>query len=98
MPEHRERLELRQERDPMLLDGETGREDGEVQVDPGEAGEAERDAQKLKRFHHRSLLQTRASCDQCVFTVRGSIFSSRRSGRYALQFLTMKCHHSPRSP
>ena len=35
----------------MLVDGETGHEDGEVKINPGETGQAERNAQKVKSFH-----------------------------------------------
>jgi hypothetical protein len=35
----------------MKVNGETSREDGEVQIDPGERSEAERDSQKIKSFH-----------------------------------------------
>ena len=44
----------------MLMDGETGDENGEVKIEAGETGEAERDAQQAKSFHARI---SDAACD-----------------------------------
>ena len=35
----------------MEMNRETCREDGEVQIDPGERSQAERDSQKIQLFH-----------------------------------------------
>ena len=51
MAEHFERLILRRERDPMLVNRQTGDENGEVKIDPGEAGETERNPEKVELFH-----------------------------------------------
>jgi hypothetical protein len=37
----------------MLIDRETGDEDSEIKVDPGQTSETERNAQKVKSFHVR---------------------------------------------
>ncbi len=51
MPEHLERLVGRRENDPMEMNREAGDENGEIKIDAGEAGEAQRDAQEVESFH-----------------------------------------------
>ena len=51
MTEHFERLVLRRERDPVLVDGETGHENRQVKIDAGERGETESYPEKAKLFH-----------------------------------------------
>ena len=46
-----ERLVIRRENDPVLIDRETGDKDGEVKVNSGETGQTERNAQKVESFH-----------------------------------------------
>src|SRR5471030_3135303 len=41
-----ERMIVRRQDDPVLIDREAGYEDGEVKIDPGETSQAERHAQK----------------------------------------------------
>jgi hypothetical protein len=53
MAEDFERLEIRGEDDPVLMDGEAGDENGQVKIKAGETGEAERDTQQAKSFHAR---------------------------------------------
>ena len=60
LAENFERLEIRREDDPMLVDGETGYENSQVKIEAGETGEAERDAQQAKSFHARI---SDAACD-----------------------------------
>ena len=56
-----ERLEIRGEDDPVLMDGEAGDENGQVKIEAGETGEAERDAQQAKSFHAR-ISNARGDC------------------------------------
>src|SRR5205814_8501860 len=49
-----ERLILQRERDPVKMDGETGCENGQVKIDPGEGGKPERDAEEIE-FGHPEL-------------------------------------------
>ena len=51
MAEDFERLIVRREDDPVLVYRQAGDEDGEVKIDPGETGQAERNAQKVESFH-----------------------------------------------
>ena len=60
LAENFERLEIRREDNPVLMDGETGDENGQVEIEAGETGEAERDAQQAKSFHARI---SDAACD-----------------------------------
>ena len=46
-----ERLVIRRKDNPMLIDCETGDKDSQVKIDPGETGQAERNAQKVESFH-----------------------------------------------
>ena len=46
-----ERLIGRRERDPVEMDGQSGDENGEIEVDPGQASQAERDGKKVEPFH-----------------------------------------------
>lgn len=55
MAEDFERLVGGRENDPVLVDGETGRENREVKVDAGEAGEAERDTEKVEPLHAKIM-------------------------------------------
>ena len=51
LAEHFERLVARRKRDPMQMDREAGGENGEVKIDAGKAGEAERDGDRVKSIH-----------------------------------------------
>ena len=51
MAEDFERMIVRRENDPVLVYRQAGDEDGEVKIDPGETGQAERHAQKVESFH-----------------------------------------------
>jgi hypothetical protein len=51
MAEDLEGVVVGRKNDPMLIDGEAGDEDGQVEIDPGEARQAERDTQKIKLIH-----------------------------------------------
>jgi hypothetical protein len=42
---------LWRERDPVKMNGEASRENGEVQINPGERSQAEPNSQKIKLFH-----------------------------------------------
>jgi hypothetical protein len=68
IPEHFQRLIGRRERDPMEMNGEAGGENGQVKIDAGEAGQAERDGKKVKLFHARNISAaeslSRASCER----------------------------------
>jgi hypothetical protein len=55
-----ERLVIRRENDPVLMDGEAGDEDGEVKIDARETGEPERHAQQVESFHGEI---SNAACD-----------------------------------
>src|SRR5256886_12751414 len=55
LPEDFERLVIRRERDPMEMNGEARGENREVKIDPGEAGEPERDAQEIESIHARNI-------------------------------------------
>ncbi len=46
-----ERLIGRRERDPVEMDGQSGDENGEIEVDAGEASQAERDRKEIEPFH-----------------------------------------------
>jgi hypothetical protein len=46
-----ERLIRGCESDPVEMNGQTGGENGEVKIDPGEAGESERHPEKMHFFH-----------------------------------------------
>src|SRR4051812_8925061 len=62
LPEDFERLVFGRERDPMEMDGETGDENGEVKIDPGEAGEAERDGDRVESIHGAKYQARRTNC------------------------------------
>ena len=49
--EERERLVGRAENDPVLLNGQPGNENRKVKIEPGEAGEPERDPEELQLIH-----------------------------------------------
>ncbi len=51
-----ERLVLRGEGDPVKMNGQTGSEDGQIQVDPGERSQAERHSQKIQLFHNAKYM------------------------------------------
>lgn len=57
-----QRLVLRQKRDPLEVNRETGHENGQVQINAGERGEAERDGEKIQSLHAR--LSAHAGCAQ----------------------------------
>ena len=48
MAEDFERMIGRREDDPVLVNRQAGDEDREVKIDPGETGQAERDAEKVE--------------------------------------------------
>ena len=49
--EHFERLILRRERDPVLVDRQPGDENRQVKVDPGERRETESNPEEVELFH-----------------------------------------------
>ena len=51
MAEDFERMIVRREDNPVQVYREAGDENGEVKIDPGETGQAKRDAQKIESFH-----------------------------------------------
>src|SRR5207249_1040375 len=55
MREDVEPLVLREQHDPMLVNREAGEKNGEVKIDAREAGESERDGEKLQRFHFEKI-------------------------------------------
>ena len=68
LAENFERLVARRERDPMEMDREASNENGEIKIDAGEAGEAERDGDGVESIHggisdpvHACHVQTCAS-------------------------------------
>ena len=50
-----ERLIGRRERDPVKMDGESGDENGEIQIDAGQASQAERDCKEVKLLHGENI-------------------------------------------
>ena len=64
MAEDFERLIVRREDDPVQVYRQAGDEDGEVKIDPGETGQAERHAQKVESFH--AEISVRALCGEIV--------------------------------
>jgi hypothetical protein len=46
-----ERLIRRRKRDPMEVNCQSGRKDGEVKINTGETGQAKRDAEKVQPLH-----------------------------------------------
>src|SRR4051794_31035127 len=50
-----ERLVSRRKDDPMLINGETDDEDGQVKIDAGETGQAERDAEEIESLHGKIM-------------------------------------------
>ena len=46
-----ERLIGRRERDPVEMDGQSSDENGEIEVDAGQASQAERDCKEIEPFH-----------------------------------------------
>ena len=52
-----ERLIGRRERDPVEMDGQSGDENGEIEVDAGQASQAERDCKEIEPFHGRIIRQ-----------------------------------------
>ena len=46
-----ERLVLRRQGNPVKMNRQATCEDGQVQIDPGERSQAERDSQKIQLFH-----------------------------------------------
>ena len=75
MGEEVERLILRSERDPVLLDGEAGGKHGEVEIQAGERGQTEGDAQKLKLFHGANVRAAAAFTSGNSMRPRGSLRS-----------------------
>ena len=57
MTEHFEGLVARRERDPMQMNREAGDEDGEIKIDPREAGETESDGDGIKSIHARNICE-----------------------------------------
>ena len=51
MAQRFERLISRREGDPVEMDGETGDENGEVEINASETSQAESDAEEMKFFH-----------------------------------------------
>ena len=47
MPENIERLVIGTERDPVKMNREPGRKNGEVKIDASERGQTERNAEKI---------------------------------------------------
>ncbi len=85
MAEDFEGMVVRRENDPVLIDGEAGDEDGQVKIDPGQTGQAERDAQKVESFH-AEISDAARDC-HLVFIVDGGGNSPRmilmaRDGRF----------------
>ena len=55
-----ERLVFGREHDPVLVNGETGDEDRQVEIDSGEAGQTERDTEEVKPIHSQ-IMRSRAA-------------------------------------
>src|SRR5260370_31904236 len=53
IPEHAERLVIGRKGNPMEMDGETGQENGEIQIDACECSETERHSKKIEPLHAR---------------------------------------------
>ena len=49
--QHFQPLVFRGEGDPIKADGQTGEKDGQVKIQPGQSGQADRDTEKLEDFH-----------------------------------------------
>ena len=52
-----ERLIGRRERDPVEMDGQSGDENREIEVDAGQASQAERDGEEIELFHEGIIRQ-----------------------------------------
>jgi hypothetical protein len=55
MTENFERLIAGGKDDPMLVDRETGDENGEIKINACETSETERDAEKMEFFHEEII-------------------------------------------
>jgi hypothetical protein len=50
-------LVLRRQRDPVKMNGESGNENSQIEIDTGKRGETERDSKQVQLLHEKNIVR-----------------------------------------